>query len=93
MRLIGQVKYFNKERGFGFITNLDKPEEDIFVHFSAIKTTKICWSILYPSEYVEFEIIDGKAGKQADNVKGIKGGILRCEYEYENREKRTVKKN
>lgn len=98
MRLIGQVKFFNKERGFGFITNLDAipdvdgNKEDIFAHFSAIKPTKSCWSVLYPGEYVEFSIIEGSAGKQADNITGIRGGILRCEYEFDNREKRVVKK-
>jgi cold shock protein len=81
-RTIGQVKFFNKDRGFGFVRCL-KDDKDLFVHFSAITTQKNCWHVLYPGEYIEFEIEESDKGQQVKNVTGIYNGTLLCEHGFE----------
>jgi len=63
-RVKGTVKWFNPEKGFGFI----EPEsgEDVFVHFSSIVTEG--FKTLEKGQKVEFEIIQGERGLQANNV-------------------------
>lgn len=63
----GTVKWFNSEKGYGFIT-VDNGE-DIFVHFSAIQTDG--FKTLDEGQRVEFEIIEGDKGPQASNVSKI----------------------
>ncbi|MGV9933950.1 cold-shock protein [Streptomyces olivaceoviridis] len=61
----GTVKRFNEEKGFGFIT----PEEggpDLFVHFRAIQLTG--YKRLEEGQRVQFEIVQGAKGPQADHV-------------------------
>jgi len=60
----GTVKWFNDQKGFGFIT----PEEgnDVFVHHSAIQGDG--FKTLAEGQTVEFEIVDGPKGQQAQNV-------------------------
>lgn len=60
----GKVKWFNAEKGFGFIS-VDG-ENDVFVHFSAIQTDG--FKTLEEGQDVEFEIVDGARGPQASNV-------------------------
>ncbi|MCY6485018.1 cold-shock protein [Clostridium aestuarii] len=60
----GTVKWFNSERGFGFIS-VDGGE-DIFVHFSAIQGDG--FKTLEEGQKVEFEITTGERGPQAANV-------------------------
>ena len=60
----GTVKWFNSEKGYGFIT-VDNGE-DVFVHFSAIQTDG--FKTLDEGQRVEFEIIEGDKGPQASNV-------------------------
>ena len=60
----GTVKWFNSEKGYGFITVDDG--EDIFVHFSAIETDG--FKTLDEGQRVEFEIIEGDKGPQASKV-------------------------
>jgi CspA family cold shock protein len=60
----GTVKWFNAEKGFGFITV--EGEEDVFVHFSAIQTDG--FKTLEEGEEVEFEVVEGAKGPQAENV-------------------------
>ena len=64
----GTVKWFNKERGFGFITDTGE-ENDIFVHFSAILGNGFKW--LEEGEKVRFDIVKGKKGPEAANVERI----------------------
>lgn len=66
-RILGTVKWFSAEKGYGFIT----PEEgaDVFVHFSAIQMDG--YRKLEAGDKVEFEIVDGPKGKQADTVKSV----------------------
>ena len=60
----GKVKWFNAEKGFGFISV--EGENDVFVHFSAIQTEG--FKTLEEAQDVEFEIVDGARGPQASNV-------------------------
>ncbi len=60
----GKVKWFNARKGFGFIQQDDG--QDVFVHFSAIKTDG--FASLEEDQEVEFDIVDGDKGPQAANV-------------------------
>ncbi|RDY28900.1 cold-shock protein [Romboutsia weinsteinii] len=60
----GVVKWFNNEKGFGFISV--EGEGDVFVHFSAI--TGDGYKSLEEGQNVEFEVVDGAKGPQAANV-------------------------
>lgn len=64
---IGIVKWFNNEKGFGFISV--EGENDVFVHFSAIVSDG--FKSLEEGQKVEFEIVDGAKGPQAANVTRI----------------------
>lgn len=63
----GIVKWFNNEKGFGFISV--QGEEDVFVHFSAI--TGDGFKSLEEGQEVEFEVVSGARGPQAANVSRI----------------------
>lgn len=63
----GKVKWFNAEKGFGFIS-VDG-ENDVFVHFSAIQTDG--FKTLEEGQAVEFEIVEGARGPQASSVSKI----------------------
>ena len=60
----GIVKWFNSEKGYGFITA--EGGEDVFVHFSAINGEG--FKTLEEGQAVTFEIVEGNRGKQAANV-------------------------
>ncbi len=60
----GTVKWFNAEKGFGFISV--PGEEDVFVHFSAIKAEG--YKSLDEGQKVEFEVVQGAKGPQAADV-------------------------
>ncbi len=62
----GTVKWFNAEKGFGFITQ-DDGNNDVFVHYSAIKSEG--FRTLEERAKVEFEIVQGPKGPQAENVR------------------------
>lgn len=64
----GKVKWFNNEKGYGFIQR-EGVEEDIFVHYSAILNQG--YKTLTEGQLVEFELIDGGKGLQATNVTKI----------------------
>ena len=63
----GTVKWFNSEKGFGFITQDGGP--DVFVHFSAIQTNG--YRELRENQRVEFDVKSGDKGPQAENVNAI----------------------
>lgn len=65
--MTGKVKWFNAEKGFGFIEREDG--DDVFVHFSAIQVDG--FKTLEEGEEVEFEIVEGNRGPQAANVNAI----------------------
>ena len=60
----GTVKWFNAEKGFGFISV--EGEDDVFVHFSAINADG--YKTLEEGQKVEFDVVDGAKGPQAANV-------------------------
>ena len=60
----GVVKWFNSEKGYGFISQENGP--DVFVHFSAIQETG--FRSLEENERVEFDVSQGPKGLQAANV-------------------------
>jgi CspA family cold shock protein len=60
----GVVKWFNDAKGFGFIGRQDGP--DVFCHYTAIRMAG--HKTLREGEEVEFEIVQGKKGPQADQV-------------------------
>ncbi|CAM4288314.1 cold-shock protein [Erysipelothrix inopinata] len=63
----GKVKFFNAEKGFGFITI--EGGQDIFVHFSAIDTDG--YKTLDEGQEVSFDIVEGPRGEQAANVRPL----------------------
>ena len=92
-RFYGQVKFFDRERGFGFVTRLED-KVDYFVHFNDIKPTQKCWNVLFEGEYVEFGVRTGPNGFQTGEVTGINGGSLLCEHAFQpnNRVKKSGNK-
>mgnify|MGYP002639806961 CR=1 FL=1 len=63
----GTVKWFNAEKGFGFISR--EGADDVFVHFSAIEGTG--YKSLEDGQRVEFEVGPGRKGEEARDVKII----------------------
>ena len=62
--MVGKVKWFSAEKGYGFIEREDG--SDVFVHFSAIQDEG--FKTLNEGQAVEFEIVEGARGPQASNV-------------------------
>lgn len=60
----GTVKWFNAEKGFGFITT--EEGKDVFAHFSQIQ--KDGFKSLEEGEEVEFDVVEGEKGLQAENI-------------------------
>jgi CspA family cold shock protein len=63
----GTVKWFNAEKGFGFIAQEGGP--DVFVHFSAIQSEG--YRTLNENQQVEFEVTQGPKGPQAEQVRPL----------------------
>lgn len=64
---VGTVKWFNAEKGFGFIERPGKP--DVFVHYSGIEGEG--YKSLNEKDEVEFEIVDGQKGPAASRVRRV----------------------
>ena len=62
--MLGKVKWFSAEKGYGFIEREDG--SDVFVHYSAIQDEG--FKSMTEGQNVEFEIVDGNRGPQAANV-------------------------
>ncbi|WAH99019.1 cold-shock protein [Arthrobacter sp. MMS18-M83] len=65
---LGTVKWFNAEKGYGFIT-VDESGDDIFVHWSAIQMDG--YRALEEGQRVDFELGEGQKGPQAESVRLI----------------------
>jgi cold shock protein len=68
MASTGTVKWFNNEKGFGFIAP-DDGSADVFAHFSAISGNG--YKSLEENQKVEFDITEGRKGPQAENISVI----------------------
>lgn len=68
MSVTGTVKWFNDDKGFGFIA-LEDGSKDVFVHYSAIAGDG--FKTLNEGDRVEFDIVDGDKGPAAANVQKI----------------------
>ena len=66
-RQTGTVKWFNDEKGFGFITQENGP--DLFVHFRAIEGNG--FKTLKEGQQVTFEAVEGQKGMHADKVQAV----------------------
>ena len=64
---VGKIKWFNNEKGYGFIEG--ENGEDIFVHYSAIKQEG--YKSLSEDQIVEYELLETEKGLQAINVKEV----------------------
>jgi CspA family cold shock protein len=67
MLATGTVKFFNNEKGFGFISR--EQGEDVFVHFSNIEGTG--YKTLQEGQQVEFDVAPGRKGEEAQNVRVV----------------------
>lgn len=63
----GTVKFFNSEKGFGFISR--EEGDDVFVHYSNIQATG--YKTLDEGQRVEFDVAPGRKGEEAQNVRVI----------------------
>ncbi len=63
----GTVKFFNAEKGFGFISR--EEGDDVFVHFSNIQSEG--YKTLDEGQKVEFDVAPGRKGEEAQNVRAI----------------------
>ncbi|GGW82692.1 transcription antiterminator/RNA stability regulator CspE [Alteromonas halophila] len=67
-KVTGSVKWFNADKGYGFLTQ-DDGGKDVFVHFRAIQSDG--YKTLLEGQRVEFDIEEGQKGLQAANVQAL----------------------
>ena len=73
MTRLGKIKWFNNEKGYGFIEG--EHDEDIFIHYSAIKQDG--YKSLSEGQMVEYELLETEKGLQAINVKEVSNATVR----------------
>ena len=73
----GEVKWFNNRKGYGFISVKD---EDVFVHYSAIKGDNDEFKSLNEGDKVTFDITQADKGPQAENVEIIERSLTHRSY-------------
>ncbi len=69
----GIVKWFNGEKGYGFITP-DDGSADVFAHFSAIQSSG--YRSLEENQKVEFDVTQGQKGPQAENIRPLWSSVF-----------------
>ena len=85
-RIVGQCKWFNDEKAYGFLRSIEPEGPDVFVHIRDIQAKHTHNPTLYTGEYVEFgtapngTTADGTERLKATNVTGIGGGTLMCDH-------------
>jgi len=99
-RLTGQVKWFSRDRGLGFIKQIERKDNDndndndIFVHYTGLRTSSDdVYKTLYDGEYIEYEektMEDGR--KIAVLVTGIYENELMCENVYKKKQNNNRRK-
>lgn len=72
MTKLGKIKWFNNEKGYGFIEG--ENDEDIFVHYTAIKQDG--YKSLSEGQIVEYELLETEKGLQAINVKEVSNATV-----------------
>lgn len=106
-RVLGRVKWFNNKNGYGFISVVDGPVSeavsDIFAHYSCIrgytpvKGEDFHYKYLVEGEYVEFDLSkleDDKHEFKANDISGVRGGMLMCEtHEASTKSRKTRSKS
>ena len=80
-KIIGSVTWFDSKKGYGFVKVLtpdtDNTGNDIFLHFSNISVNDNEFKVVYPGEYVEFDITSSDDGRPCClNLTGLYGGDL-----------------
>jgi cold shock CspA family protein len=84
-RMTGMIKWFNSKSGFGFITVYSQNEHkgtDIFVHYSAIRSSNSQYKYLVQGEYVDFDLASSENNDHkfiAQDVAGVFDGPIMCE--------------
>ena len=82
MSRIGSIKWFDTKKGYGFLTDIED-NNDVFVHYSSIKTNEEVYKVLYEGEYVSYtHKLDDQQRTVTESVTGVKGGKLLCENDY-----------
>ncbi len=70
----GRVKWFNNDKGYGFIEYEGLVNEDVFVHYSAID--QLGYKSLKEGQIVDFTLIETAKGSQAINVKEVEHAVI-----------------
>ena len=70
----GRVKWFNNDKGYGFIEYEGLVNEDVFVHYSAIH--QLGYKSLKEGQIVDFTLIETAKGSQAINVKEVEHAVI-----------------
>lgn len=85
-RIVGCVTWFDSKKGYGFVKvltpNHENNDSDIFIHFSNIQVSDNEYKVVYPGEYVEFDLSQSEDGRPCcANVTGLYGGNLLTQNE------------
>ena len=79
---VASFKWYNSQKGYGFLKPLGEPQPDVFVHAVDIKATLCERPVLITGEYVQYELGPALEGKRAKavNVRGLMNGPILCDH-------------